>query len=174
MIFKAKAGSKAYEYIKNIYEAEEKEYEAYLNRIKEAIGFNFEDISGYTPETDYCRKFEVHSLVVSEDTWEQLDKKLWRKIGCRNGNLLIAPDKRTKQGKAISSLFLSYKEITTHWDILQALGFATNSRRNPCLFYKNGYCFVRLEYLDGDDKNSNFEMISELEYELLINEEKDV
>lgn len=174
MIFKAKAGSKAYEYIKNIYEAEEKEYEAYINRIKETIGFNFEDISGYTPETDYSRKFEAHSLVVSEDTWEQLDKKLWRKIGCCNGNLLIAPDKRTKQGKAISSLFLSYKEITTHWDILQALGFATNSRRNPCLFYKNGYCFVRLEYLVGDDKNSNFEMISELEYELLINEEKDV
>ena len=41
MIYKAKEGSKAYEYIKSICEAEGKEFKAYVKRVKEAIGFEF-------------------------------------------------------------------------------------------------------------------------------------
>lgn len=46
MLYEAKQGSKAYEYIKSILDEEEKERQAYLKRVEEAIGFKFEKISG--------------------------------------------------------------------------------------------------------------------------------
>ena len=42
MLYEAKKGSKAYEYIKGILEAEEKERQAYMKRVEEAVGFEFE------------------------------------------------------------------------------------------------------------------------------------
>lgn len=45
MLYEAKQGSKAYEFIKNTLEAEEKEYKAYMERVKQAIGFDFEKYS---------------------------------------------------------------------------------------------------------------------------------
>ena len=41
MLYEAKQGTKAYEYIKGILEAEEKEYQAYMKRVDEAVGFKF-------------------------------------------------------------------------------------------------------------------------------------
>ena len=42
MLYEAKEGTKACEYIKGILEAEEKEYQAYMKRVDEAVGFEFE------------------------------------------------------------------------------------------------------------------------------------
>lgn len=42
MLYEAKQGTKAYEYIKGILDAEEKEYQAYMKRVEEAVGFEFE------------------------------------------------------------------------------------------------------------------------------------
>ena len=42
MLYEAKEGTKAYEYIRGILEAEEKEYQAYMKRVDEAVGFEFE------------------------------------------------------------------------------------------------------------------------------------
>lgn len=47
MIYKAKEGSKAYEYIRNILETEEKERNAYFNRVNEAVGFKVMKYGGY-------------------------------------------------------------------------------------------------------------------------------
>lgn len=45
MLYEAKG--KAYEYIKGILDAEEKEYQAYMKRVEEAVGFEFEKWQGY-------------------------------------------------------------------------------------------------------------------------------
>lgn len=37
MLYEAKKGSKAYEFIKNTLEAEEKEYKAYMERVKQVV-----------------------------------------------------------------------------------------------------------------------------------------
>ena len=42
MIYKAKYGSKAYEYIKSICEAEDKEFKAYVKRVEDSVGFEFD------------------------------------------------------------------------------------------------------------------------------------
>ena len=49
MLYEAKQGTKAYEYIKGTLEAEEKEYKAYMKRVEEAVGFEFEKWQGYQP-----------------------------------------------------------------------------------------------------------------------------
>lgn len=47
MLYETKQGSKAYEYIKSILDAEEKERQAYMKRVEEAVGFEFEKYQGY-------------------------------------------------------------------------------------------------------------------------------
>lgn len=49
MLYEAKQGSKAYEYIKSILDAEEKERQAYIKRVEEVVGFEFEKYKGYQP-----------------------------------------------------------------------------------------------------------------------------
>ena len=49
MIYKAKKGSKAYEYIKSICEAEDKEFKAYVKRVEDSVGFEFDKFGGCMP-----------------------------------------------------------------------------------------------------------------------------
>lgn len=49
MLYEAKQGSKAYEYIKSILDAEFEEHQAYMKRVEEAVGFKFEKYQGYQP-----------------------------------------------------------------------------------------------------------------------------
>ncbi len=79
MIYKAKEGSKAYEYIKSICEAEDKEFKAYVNRVEEAVGFELDKFGGYIPVSTITRICKVTSILVDKEKWEQLDKKLWKK-----------------------------------------------------------------------------------------------
>ena len=49
MLYEAKQGSKAYEYIKSILDAEFEEHQSYMKRVEEAVGFKFEKYQGYQP-----------------------------------------------------------------------------------------------------------------------------
>lgn len=43
-VIRSKQGTKAYEYIKSILDAEFEEHKAYMKRVEEAVGFKFENI----------------------------------------------------------------------------------------------------------------------------------
>ena len=57
MLYEAKG--KAYEYIKGVLDAEEKEYQAYMKRVEEAVGFEFEKWQGYQPNRSLLREYEI-------------------------------------------------------------------------------------------------------------------
>ena len=122
MIYKAKEGSKAYEYIKSICEAEYKECKAYIKRVEEAVGFEFDKFGGYMPDSTLTRICKVTSILVDNKRWEQVDKKLWKKEEVIKDYVRIIPIKRTKQGKAISAVLSSYNAVTNCIQILKELG----------------------------------------------------
>lgn len=125
MLYEAKKGSKAYEYIKGILEAEEKEYQAYMERVEEAVGFEFEKYQGYQPNRTITRVHEITAILVLSERYDTLDKKVWKKIDgvkLEDGYYVaIAPNKRSKQGKAIAAVLTSYKSFTHHFKILKEL-----------------------------------------------------
>jgi hypothetical protein len=125
MLYEAKKGSKAYEYIKGILEAEEKEYQAYMERVEEAVGFEFKKYQGYQPNRTITRVHEITAILVLSERYDTLDKKVWKKIDgvkLEDGYYVaIAPNKRSKQGKAIAAVLTSYKSFTHHFKILKEL-----------------------------------------------------
>lgn len=80
MLYEAKQGSKAYEYIKGILDAEFEEYQAYTKRVEEAVGFEFEKYQGYQPNRTLTRVYEITAIWVSSDRFDMLDKKVWKKV----------------------------------------------------------------------------------------------
>lgn len=176
MIYKAKEGSKAYEYIKSICEAEERESKAYIERVEKAIGFEFKKFGGYMPDSTLTRICKVTSILVDKGKWEQLDKKLWKKKEVVEEYVRIVPIKRTKQGKAISAVFSSYNAVTDYWKILKELGLKEGSGNRIVLpqlrHSKTGHCFIRLgDNIRADKDNPGLVEITMSEYERLI--EKD-
>lgn len=175
MIYKAKKGSKAYEYIKSICEAEDKELEAYFKRCKEAVGFEFKQFGGYTPDSTMIRICKIESILVDKETWERLDKKLWKKKDVIKDYVRIVPIKRTKQGKAISAVLSSYNAVTNCIQILKELGLNERSGNRitlPQLRYTNGHCFIRLgDNVRADKDNPDLVEITMSEYEQLIGKE---
>lgn len=173
MIYKAKEGSKAYEYIKSVCEAEDRELKAYVKRVEEAVGFELEKIGGYIPNTTLTRIYKVSSILVDKERWEQLDKKLWKKEEIINNYVRIVLIKRTKQGKAISAVLSSYNAVTDYWKILKELGLKEGSDNRiiiPQLYHsKTGHCFIRLgDYVRADKDNPDLVEITRSEYERLI------
>ena len=59
MLYEAKQGSKAYEYIKGVLDAEFEEHQAYMKRVEEAVGFEFEKYQGYQPNGTLTRVIEI-------------------------------------------------------------------------------------------------------------------
>lgn len=174
MIYKAKEGSKAYEYIKGICEAENKEREAYFVMVEQVVGFKVDTYSGYTPNKCLLRKHEITALLVDDKTWNSLDKKIWKQIGIARGLHKIVPIKRTKKGKEIAAAFVSCKVITTHWDIFKELNVGEpDSRRFSItqLIY-NAEKGVYLVYFDNsvraDKDNSDLVEITMSEYDKLM------
>lgn len=113
MIYKAKEGSEAYNYLKDICESEEKERKAYFDRVEKAIGFEVEKYSGYQPNNNFFRTYEVVSLLVDDAQYDKLDKKVWKDCGIVQGYHKVEPNKRYKQGKKISKVLLSYNSVGT-------------------------------------------------------------
>lgn len=175
MIYKAKEGSKAYEYIKNICEAEDKECKAYIKRVEDAVGFKLDKFGGYMPDSTLTRICKVTSILVDKEKWEQLDKKLWKKEEVIKDYVRIIPIKRTKQGKAISAVLSSYNAVTGYWRILKELGLNEGSGNHitlPQLRYTNGHCFIRLgDNVRADKDNPDLIEITMSEYERLIEKE---
>lgn len=175
MIYKAKEGSKAFEYIKSVCEAEDREFKSYIERVEEAVGFEFNKFGGYMPDSTLTRICKVTFILVDKEKWEQLDKKLWKKEEVIKDYVRIVPIKRTKQGKAISAVLSSYNAVTGYWRILKELGLNEGSGNRitlPQLRYTNGHCFIRLgDNVRADKDNPDLEEITMSEYERLIKKE---
>lgn len=177
MLYEAKG--KAYEYIKGVLDAEEKEYQAYMKRVEEAVGFEFEKWQGYQPNRSLLREYEITAIWVPSERYETLDKKIWKK---RDGKMLedgyyvaIAPNKRYKQGKAIAAVLSSYKAVTDHFKILKELGVVgvpqgSSFSITQLLRYKDRIFAFFDDSIRAEKKNPDFTEITIGEYEDLINE----
>lgn len=181
MLYEAKQGLKAYEYIKGILEAEEKEYKAYMKRVNEAVGFEFEKWQGYQPNRSLLREYEITAIWVPSERYETLDKKLWKK---RDGKILedgyyvaVAPNKRYKQGKAIAAVLASYKAVTDHFMILKELGLyrplGGSFSITQLLRCKDRIFAFFDNSIRAEKRNFDFTEITIGEYEDLINSSKE-
>ena len=181
MLYEAKQGSKAYEYIKGVLEAEEKEYQAYMKRVDEAVGFEFEKWQGYQPNRSLLREYEVTAIWVPSERYETLDKKVWKK---RDGKMLedgyyvaVAPNKRCKQGKAIAAVLTSYKAVTSHFDILKEFGVSIGKvgafSITQLLRCNDRYFVFFDDSIRAEKKNPDFKEITICEYEDLVNDDKE-
>ena len=181
MLYEAKQGTKAYEYIKGILEAEEKEYQAYIKRVKEAVGFEFEKWKGYQPNRSLLRKYQITAIWLSTAQYEKLDKKLWREVGTPlfdDGRYVgVAPNKWCKQGKAIAAVLASYKAVANHFDILDELGIRGSKGRSfsitQLLRCNDRYFAFFDDSIRAEKKNPDFKEITIGEYEDLINSDKE-
>ena len=179
MLYEAKKGSKAYEYIKGILDAEFEEHQAYMKRVEEAVGFEFEKYQGYQPNSSLLREYEITAIWVPSERYDTLDKKVWKKIDgvkLEDGYYVaIAPNKRSKQGKAIASVLLSYKSVANHFKVMKELNIEVSQANRfsiPQLLRHKDRIFVYFD--DGiraEKCNSDFKEITIGEYEDLINSE---
>ena len=177
MIYEAKQGTKAYDYIKGILEAEEKEYQAYMKRVDEAVVFKFDKWQGYQPNRCLLREYLITAIWVPSEQYETLDKKVWKK---RDGKMLedgyyvaVAPNKRCKQGKAIAAVLASYKAVTNHFKILKELSIG-GSQGNSIYITQLLRCKDRIfaffdDGIRAEKCNSDFKEITIGEYEDLVN-----
>lgn len=182
MLYEAKEGTKAYEYIKGILEAEEKEYQAYMKRVEEAVGFEFEKWQGYQPNRSLLREYDITAIWLPTAQYEKLDKKLWKK---RDSKMLedgyyiaVSPNKRYKQGKAIAAVLASYKAVSNHFDILDELGIGgpkgfRSFSITQLLCCKDRYFAFFDDSIRAEKCNPDFKEITIGEYEDLINSDKE-
>lgn len=177
MLYEAKQGSKAYEYIGGILEAEEKEYQAYMKRVEEAVGFEFEKWKGYQPNRSLLREYEITSIWLPTAQYEKLDKKLWREVDRQlfdDGRYVgVAPNKRYKQGKVIAAVLASYKAVANHFEILKKLGVGIGEvgtfSITQLLRCNDRYFAFFDDSIRAEKKNPDFKEITIGEYEDLIN-----
>lgn len=67
MLYEAKQGTKAYEYIKSILDAEFEEHKAYMKRVEEAVGFKFEKYRAIslTELSQECTRLLLYGFLLS-------------------------------------------------------------------------------------------------------------
>ena len=177
MLYEAKQGTKAYEYIKGILEAEEKEYQAYMKRVDESVGFKFEKWQGYQPNRCLLREYLITAIWLPTEQYEKLDKKLWRKVGSQlfdDGRYVsIVPNKRCKQGKAIADVLSSYKVIANHFQVMNDLNIGEPSLSRIAitqLFRHKDRIFAFFDdRIRAEKKNPDFTEITIGEYEDFVN-----
>lgn len=177
MLYEAKQGTKAYGYIKGILDAEEKERQAYIKRVEEAVGFEFEKYQGYQPNRTLTREYEITAIWVLSERYDTLDKKVWKKIdGVKLEDdyyVAIAPNKRSKQGKAIASVLLSYKSVANHFKVMKELNIevpqASRFSITQLLCHKDRIFAFFDDSIRAEKQNSDFEEITIGEYEDFIN-----
>jgi hypothetical protein len=177
MLYEAKQETKAYEYIKGILDAEFKEHQAYIKRVEEAVGFEFEKYQGYQPNRTLTREYEITAIWVLSERYDTLDKKVWKKIDgvkLEDGYYVaIAPNKRYKQGKAIASVFLSYKSVANHFKVMKELNIEVpqTSRFSitQLLRHKDRIFVYFDDCIRAEKKNPDFKEITIGEYEDFVN-----
>ena len=181
MLYEAKQGSKAYDYIKGILEAEEKEYQAYMKRVDEAVGFEFDKWQGYQPNRSLLREYLITAIWVPDAQYEKLDKKLWKK---RDGKMLedcyyvaVSPNKRYKQGKDIAAVLSSYKPVANHFQVMKDLNVEKPELRSfsitQLLRHKDRIFAFFDDSIRAEKCNPDFKEITIGEYENLINSSKE-
>ena len=177
MLYEAKQGTKAYEYIKSILDAEFEEYQAYIKRVEEAVGFEVEKYQGYQPNHTINRMYEITAIWVSSERYEKLDKKVWKKVdGAKLEDgyyVAIAPNKRCKQGKAIAAVLTSYKYFTHHFKILKELNIevphVSRFSITQLLRHKDRIFVYFDDRIRAEKHNSDFKEITIGEYEDFVN-----
>lgn len=177
MLYEAKQGSKAYEYIKSILDAEEKERQAYMERVKEAVGFEFDKWQGYQPNRSLLREYEITAIWLPSERFDTLDKKVWRKVDSKTFEdgyyIAVAPNKRGKQGKAIATLLESFKPITNFWNLMKELDLCEPDSRSfsitQLLCHKDRIFAFFDDSIRAEKKNTDFREITIGEYEDFIN-----
>lgn len=177
MLYEAKKGTKAYEYIKSILDAEEKERQAYMKRVEEAVGFEFEKYQGYQPNRTLTRVYEITAIWVLPERYDTLDKKVWKKIDgvkLEDGyHVAIVPNKRCNQGKAIASVLLSYKSVANHFKVMKELNIevpqAIRFSITQLLRHKDRIFVYFDDSIRAEKHNSDFKEITIAEYENFIN-----
>lgn len=177
MLYEAKHGSKAYEYIKGILDAEEKERQAYMKRVKEAVGFEFEKWQGYQPNRSLLREYEITAIWLPSERFDTLDKKVWRKVDSQTLEdgyyIAVAPNKRGKQGKAISAVLESFNPATNFWDLMRELNLCEPDSRffsiTQLLRCKDRIFAFFDDGIRAEKCNSDFREITIGEYEDFIN-----
>ena len=181
MLYEAKQGTKAYEYIKGILEAEEKEYQAYMKRVDEAVGFEFDKWQGYQPNRSLLRDYLITAIWIPDAQCEKLDKKLWRKVDSQlfdDGRYVgVAPNKRCKQGKDIASVLSSYETVANHFQVMKDLNIG-GSQGNSISITQLLRCKDRIfaffdDSIRADKQNPDFKEITIGEYEDFINSSKE-
>jgi hypothetical protein len=176
MLYETKQGSNAYEYIKGILDAEEKEYQAYMKRVEEAVGFEFEKYQGYQPNRTLTRVYEITAIWVLSERYDTLDKKVWKIDGVKLEDgyyVAIAPNKRCKQGKAIASVLLSYKSVANHFKVMKELNIevpqVSRFSITQLLRHKDRIFVYFDDSIRAEKHNSDFVEITIGEYEDFIN-----
>ena len=177
MLYEAKQGSKTYEYIKSILDAEFEEHQAYMKRVEEAVGFKFEKYQGYQPNRTIARVYEITAIWVPSERYDTIDKKVWKKVDdakLEDGYYVaISPNKRYKQGKAIAAVLTSYKCFTNHFKILKEMNIEVphvSSFSITQLLRHKDRIFVYFDNsIRAEKHNSDFKEITVGEYEDLIN-----
>lgn len=177
MLYEAKKRTKAYEYIKGILDAEFEEHQAYMKRVEEAVGFEFEKYQGYQPNSSLLREYEITAIWVPSERYDTLDKKVWKKIDgvkLEDGYYIaIAPNKRYKQGKAIASVLLSYKSVTNHIKVMKELNIevpqASRFSITQLLCHKDRIFVYFDDSIRAEKHNSDLKEITIGEYEDFIN-----
>lgn len=177
MLYEAKKRTKAYEYIKGILDAEFEEHQAYMERVEEAVGFEFEKYRGYQPNSSLLREYEITAIWVPSERYDTLDKKVWKKIDgvkLEDGYYIaIAPNKRCKQGKAIASVLLSYKSVTNHIKVMKELNIevpqASRFSITQLLRHKDRIFVYFDDSIRAEKHNSDLKEITIGEYEDFIN-----
>jgi hypothetical protein len=177
MLYEAKQGTKAYKYIKSILDAEFEEHQAYMKRVEEAVGFKFEKYQGYQPNRTLTRVYEITAIWVPSECYDTLDKKVWKKIDgvkLEDGYYIaIAPNKRSKQGKAIAAVLTSYKSFTHHFQILKELNievpYVSRFSITQLLRHKDRIFAFFDDGIRAEKCNSDFKEITMGEYEDFVN-----
>ena len=176
MLYEAKQGSKAYEYIKSILDAEFEEHQSYMKRVEEAVGFEFEKYQGYQPNRSLLREYEITAIWIPSERFATLDKKVWRKVDSKmleDGYYVAVANKRYKQGKAVAAVLASYKAITNHFKILNELGIGDSQSGSisitQLLRHKDRIFAFFDDGIRAEKCNSDFKEITIGEYEDLIN-----
>lgn len=181
MLYEAKQGSKACEYVKGILEAEEKEYQAYMKRVDEAVGFKFEKWQGYQPNRSLLREYEITAIWVPSERYETLDKKVWKKCDGKKLEdgyyVAVAPNKRYKQGKAIAAVLASYKAVANHFQVMDKLNIGkpdlSRFSITQLLRHKDRIFAFFDDSIRAEKCNPDFTEITIGEYEDLINSSKE-
>lgn len=181
MLYEAKKGSKAYDYINGILEAEEKEYQAYMKRVDEAVGFEFDKWQGYQPNRSLLREYKITAIWLPTAQYEKLDKKVWKK---RDGKMLedgyyvaVAPNKRHKQGKAIAAVLSSYETVANHFKVMNDLNVGKPDLRSfsitQLLRHKDRIFAFFDDSIRAEKCNPDFTEITIGEYEDIVNSDKE-